>query len=64
VSSIGRIACVAGPALAAVLLKAFPTMTGFWMAAALALLAPAGIVWLVDLLETRQPDLAEIEASR
>jgi MFS family permease len=64
VSSIGRIAYVAGPALAAVLLKAFPTMTGFWVAAALVMLVPVAIVWLADPLETRQRDLAEIEASR
>lgn len=64
VSSIGRIAYVAGPALAAVLLRAFPTMTGFWVAAGLVMLVPVGIVALADPLETRQWDLEEIESSR
>ena len=60
VSSIGRIAYVAGPALAAVLLKAFPAMTGFWVAAGLVMLVPVGIVWLADPAETSKRELEEI----
>ena len=64
VSSIARIAYVAGPALAAVLLKVFPTMTGFWVVAGLVILIPIGIVWLVDPGETTRRDLEEIALLR
>ena len=64
VSSIARIAYVAGPALAAVLLKVFPTMTGFWVVAGLVILIPIGIVLLVQPAETRKQDLEEIELLR
>ena len=64
VSSIARIAYVAGPALAAVLLKVFPTMAGFWVAAGLVILIPIGIVWLVQPTETRKQELEEIELLR
>ena len=63
VSSIARVAYVAGPALAAVLLKAFPTMTGFWVVAGLVMLVPVGIVRLVDPAETRKRELEEIQSS-
>lgn len=61
VSSIARVAYVAGPALAAVLLKAFPAMTGFWAVAGAVMLLPVGIVWLVGPAETNKRDLEEIE---
>ena len=64
VSSIARIAYVAGPALAAVLLKVFPTMTGFWLVAGLVILIPIGIFWLVDPGETTRRDLEEIALLR
>ena len=57
VSSIARVAYVAGPALAALLLKAFPTMTGFWVAAGLVILVPVGIIALADPAETRKRTL-------
>jgi MFS family permease len=64
VSSIARVAYVLGPALAAVLLKAFPTMTGFWVAAGLVMLIPIAIIWLADPFETKTRSLEEIERER
>lgn len=64
VSSIGRIAYVAGPAIAALLLKAFPTMTGFWVVAGLVMLIPVGVVWLADPAETGRCELEDIQSSK
>jgi hypothetical protein len=48
-------------ALAAVLLRVFPTMTGFWVAAGLVMLVPVVVVWLADPLETGGWELEELE---
>ena len=63
ITAAGRIAYVAGPALAAVLLRTFPTMQGFWIAAGLVMIIPITIILLVNPVETRQRPLEEITAT-
>ena len=64
VTALGRVAYVAGPALAALLLKQFPTMQGFWIVTGLVMLLPVAIIVLVDPAETSQHALEEIAATR
>ena len=64
VTSLSRVAYVAGPALAALLLRAFPNMQGFWVVAGLVMLIPAGIVLVFRPFETRGLALEEIAAQR
>lgn len=64
VMSIARVAYVAGPALAALLLRTFPTMEGFWVAAGLVMLIATGILLLSRPFETRALELEEIAARR
>lgn len=62
VTAIGRIAYVAGPALAALLLRTFPTMEGFWVMTGLVMIIPISIIIVVNPEETRQRALEEISA--
>ncbi|MCB0003972.1 MAG: MFS transporter [Anaerolineae bacterium] len=63
VTAASRISYVAGPALAALLLKAFPDMTIFWIATGLISLLPIAIVLVARPAETKQLALEEIAAS-
>jgi MFS family permease len=63
-TTVARVSYVVGPALAALLLEAFPTMEGFWLVAAAVVLVPAVIIWLVNPYETKTRELEEIEVER
>jgi MFS family permease len=63
-TTVARISYVVGPALSAVLLDAFPTMDGFWIAAALIVLVPIGIILAVNPYETKTQELEEIAVRR
>ncbi len=63
-TTVARISYVAGPALAAVLLKASPTMEWFWVAAAGIVLVPIAIILGVNPYETKTKDLDEIAFAR
>jgi MFS family permease len=63
-TTAARVSYVAGPALAAVLLQAFPTMDWFWVVNGLVVLVPNGAVLLLDPYETKTQELEEIEARR
>jgi MFS family permease len=63
-TTVARVSYVAGPALAAVLLQAFPTMEWFWVVAAALMLLPIGIVLALNPYETRALELEEIEQER
>ena len=60
VMSLARVAYVVGPALAALLLRNFPTMEGFWVVAGLVMLIPTGIILFSRPFETRALELEEI----
>lgn len=62
VTATGRIAYVAGPALAALLLRSFPNMQGFWVVTGLVMIIPIAIIVVVNPAETRQRALEEISA--
>lgn len=64
VMSLARLSYVFGPALAALLLRRFPTMEGFWVAAGLVMLVPIAIVFFVRPFETRGLELEAIAARR
>ncbi len=64
VMSLARLSYVLGPALASLLLRTFPTMTGFWVAAGLFMLIPTGLVLLARPFETRALELEEIAERR
>jgi len=64
VMSLARVAYVAGPALAALLLRNYPTMEGFWVAAGLVMLIPTGIILFSRPFETRALELEEIAEKR
>lgn len=63
-TTVARIAYVIGPAFAAILLRAFPDMKGFWVAGGLIMLLPIGIVSLFQPSETRVKALEAIELER
>jgi len=63
-TTLARVSYVVGPALAAILLQAFPTMEWFWVVAGLLMLAPIGIVLLLRPYETSTQELEEIEVRR
>jgi len=63
-TTVARVSYVAGPALAAVLLEAFPDMRGFWVVAGLIMLLPIGIILIWNPYETRTQVLEEIEGQR
>ncbi len=64
VMALARLSYVIGPALAALLLRRFPTMEGFWVAAGLIMLAPIVLVLFVRPFETRALELEEIAVRR
>jgi len=63
-TTLARLAYVAGPALAAILLRAFPQMEWFWVIGGLIMLLPIGIIALVQPAETRVKPLEVIEVER
>jgi MFS family permease len=63
-TTVARISYVLGPALAAVLLEAFPTMEWFWVIAGLVMLLPIAIVLAFNPYETKNKELEEIASSR
>jgi MFS family permease len=63
-TTVARISYVAGPALAAVLLQAFPTMEWFWVVAGAVMILPIGIILLLNPYETKTRPLEEIELRR
>lgn len=63
-TTVARISYVVGPALAAVLLNAFPTMEWFWVVAAVIVLIPIGIIVVANPYETKTRELEEIEHKR
>jgi len=63
-TTLARLAYVTGPALAAILLRAFPQMEWFWVIGGLIMLLPIGIIALVQPAETRVKPLEVIEVER
>lgn len=63
-TTVARISYVTGPALAAVLLGAFPTMEWFWAIAGAIMLLPIVIILLFNPYETKTRQLEEIEVQR
>lgn len=63
-TTVARVSYVAGPALAAVLLQAFPTMDGFWVVNGMIMLVPIAVVLLFNPYETKTRELEEIELQR
>jgi len=63
-TTVARVSYVAGPALAAILLEAFPTMEWFWVVTGAIMTIPIGIVLLLKPYETRVQELEEIELRR
>jgi MFS family permease len=63
-TTLARVSYVAAPALAAVLLEAFPTMRGFWVVTGVLMLLPIAIILLWNPYETRVRQLEEIETQR
>jgi MFS family permease len=63
-TTIARVSYVLGPVLAAVLLKASPTMEWFWLAAAGIVLTPIAILTTVKPYETKTKELEDIALER
>jgi MFS family permease len=63
-TTVARVSYVVGPALAAVLLEAFPDMRGFWMISGLIMLVPIAIILIWNPYETKTKVLEEIEGQR
>lgn len=63
-TTVARVSYVAGPALAAVLLREFPTMDWFWVITGLIMLIPIAIVLVFRPYETSAQELEEIEVRR
>ena len=63
-TTVARISYVAGPALAAVLLQAFPSMEWFWVVTGAIMILPIGIILLLNPYETKTRPLEEIELRR
>lgn len=63
-TTVARVSYVVGPALAAVLLDVSPTMEWFWVAAAVIVLVPIGIIYAFNPYETKTQELEEIEVRR
>jgi MFS family permease len=63
-TTLARVSYVVAPALAGVLLEAFPTMTWFWVIAGLIMIIPVVIVFAFRVFETKTLELEEIETGR
>jgi MFS family permease len=63
-TTVARVSYIIGPALAGLLLAAFPTMQWFWIAAGLIMIIPIIIVFLFHPFETRTKELEDIEIKR
>jgi MFS family permease len=63
-TTVARVSYVVGPALAALLLEAFPDMRGFWMISGLIMLLPIAIILIWNPYETKTQVLEEIEVQR
>ena len=63
-NTLTRISYVVGPALAAVLLEAFPTMEWFWVVTGAVITIPIAIVVTLNPYETKTQELEEIEIGR
>lgn len=63
-TTTARISYIAGPALAAILLTAFPTMGWFWVVAGLLMVIPIVLIFLFHPYETKTKELEEIEKQR
>jgi MFS family permease len=63
-TTLARVSYVAAPALAAVLLQAFPAMRGFWLVTAAIMILPIVIILLWNPYETKVRQLEEIEVQR
>lgn len=63
-TTTARVSYIAGPALAAILLTAFPTMNWFWVVAGLLMLIPIVLIFLFHPYETKTKELEEIEKQR
>jgi len=63
-TTVARISYVVGPALAALLLKASPTMEWFWVAAAGIVLIPIAIILVINPYETKTKELEDIAVER
>ena len=63
-TTVARISYVVGPALAAVLLKAFPTMEWFWVITGSLMFIPIAIILIFNPQETKVMELEDIEIER
>jgi MFS family permease len=63
-TTIARVSYVVGPALAAVLLDANPSMEWFWVVAGAVMVIPIAIVLILNPYETKTQELEEIEEGR
>lgn len=63
-TTLARVSYVAGPALAGVLLAAYPSMDWFWVVTGSIMILPIIILWLFKPFETRVLELEAIEMSR
>jgi MFS family permease len=63
-TTVARVSYVVGPALAAMLLKAFPTMEWFWVAAGALMFLPIAIILFFNPSETKTKELEQIEVER
>ncbi len=63
-TTAARVSYVVGPALAAVMLKASPTMEWFWVVAGALMFIPIAIIVFFNPQETKTMELEEIEVER
>jgi MFS family permease len=63
-TTVARVSYIVGPALAAILLGAFPAMDWFWGVAGLIMIIPIILVFFFHPYETKTRELEEIEAKR
>ena len=63
-TTIARVSYVVGPALAAVLLDAFPTMEWYWVVTGAIMILPIAIILSLRPYETRVRELEEIAEAR
>lgn len=63
-TTVARLAYIIGPALAAILLAASPSMEWFWVVAGAVMLVPVAIVFLFRFYETKTKELEQIAIER